>query len=131
MSITATTQTAEDPFTAILGRTRGAQRPAREDPEVISAARRRRYVLARIAAHGILDHNTAVSMPNSFSAGKIAALVEHGGRPDLLSESSVSDELLEDLRALTRAGLLREWKDSWGVTPNGLVELWTDSLQHA
>ena len=115
-----------DSFTTLFGTARGGGRPASEDPEIISIARRRRLTLALIAGHGILGHNSAVSMPGRFGAGRIAALVEHGGQPNLPDRSPVTDELLDDLRALTSARLLYYgFDDEWSVTPAGLVALWT------
>ena len=89
---------------------------------------RRRLLLATIAAHGILAHNTAVEMPKAYSLRDISALLE----------GYEADELESDLARLTQDGLLRSWhtghsgyggawvegKDTWRVTPLGLVHLW-------
>jgi hypothetical protein len=122
---------SDDRFAAVFGTVRSTGRPESEgdeDPEIISVAKRQQRILALIAAHGILGHNSAVSMPDSFSAGRIEAMMEHGGQPNLPSDSPVSDELRADLRILTSSGLLRCWKDCWMVTREGLVALWTGDL---
>ena len=114
-----------DAFSPLLGATRGSERPSEEEEAFISAERRQRHVLAVIAAHGVLGHNTAVPMPASFSASRIMALIVNEGDPHKPSNEEPSEELLADLRALDQAGLLRHYKESWKVTPAGLIALWS------
>lgn len=92
---------------------------------------RRRLLLATIAAGGILEHNSAVKMPQSFSLDRILKSL----LPDYDSEV-----LKKDLDLLTEAGLLLKhntghsgygntWVsgvDTWRITSAGLVVLWSE-----
>jgi hypothetical protein len=121
---------ATDHFQETMGSRRGSHREPSDDPEVVLASERRKRILALVAAHGILGHNSAVSMPEDFGAGQIAALCEHGGQPDQPSSVEPDEVLMADLRALTNAGFLYRFesqsgRETWKVKPAGLVELWT------
>lgn len=114
-----------DPFDHVLGNQRGSDREPSKDPEVIGGRERRRNILARIAAHGILAHNTAVDMPQAYTPGRVAALVEHGADGSKPFDSEVTPELRTDLAALLDVGYLSVWEDAYKVTPAGLFALWT------
>lgn len=88
---------------------------------------RQRALLAVIAAHGILGHNSVSEMPARFSLRRIQELLPQ-----------FDDRLLDDLEDLTSLGLLGkrntshsgyggtlvEGYDVWRITPRGLASLW-------
>jgi hypothetical protein len=101
-----------------------------EEVEVMSAELEREALCA-VAAHGILDHNSAVSIPNEYTLDGIASLMWGEG-------STSTRELRHALDRLTDGGLLRKRNtgspgygdtyvsgpDVWSVRPDGLVYLW-------
>lgn len=86
------------------------------------------YVLALLAAEGILGHNTAVDMPGSFTLGQLSSLSNGWSEEDL--------EIILDWH--TRAGHVNRWNtgyngygghhvegsNTYRVTSKGLIALW-------
>ncbi len=93
-----------------------------------------RYLLAVIAAHGILGHNSAVPLPERFTMRELERLL-----PERLLPDCTFGQLESDLNVLTDLGLIAKYNtghadygntyvegpDVWYITAAGLVELWT------
>lgn len=84
-------------------------------------------VLAAVAAHGILNHNTAVELPDRFAARTICDLsgVGFGEVPSCLERLTAEGLLRKRNTGYNGYGGARvEGVDVWSVTPKGLMALW-------
>ncbi len=86
-----------------------------------------KIVLAAIAAHGILAHNSAVELPQSYTEKQIIELskVGFGEVPYCLERLTANGYLRKRNSGYNGYGGYRvEGEDTWRVSPEGLIALW-------